>query len=97
MSALCAGLDAGGVPIYLGQCIFEPDVFGRCTEPRHGCPAAQAEACAAEAVRGVAAVGAMEMCCIQLCLSKSFGNSAVNVRCRVRAAKVCRGFVMVCR
>ena len=63
----------------------------------HEWPAARTETCAAEAASGVAAVGAMEMCCIQLCLSKSFGNSAVNVRCRVRAAKVCRGFVMVCR
>ena len=54
---MCAVPDAAGIPLHLGQCIFEPDVFGRCTEPRHGWPAAQAEACAAEAVRGVAAVG----------------------------------------
>lgn len=94
---MCAGLDAGGVPIYLGQCIFEPDVFGRCTEPRHGCPAAQSETCAAEAVRGVVAVVAAYVYYNLIMSVEVVWQWRGQVRCRVRAAKVCRGFVMVCR
>lgn len=36
--------------------------------------------------------------CINIIVSaEAVWQLAANVRCRVRAAKVCRGFVMVCR
>ena len=93
---MCAALDAGGVPLYLGQYIFEPDIFGRCTEPRHGWPAAQAETCAAEAVSGVVAVVAAYVYYNLIISVEVVWQWRGQVRCRVRAAKVCRGSVMVC-